>query len=37
MADATKKDFVDRLADELLVLQNKLDDSKEFAKILRMK
>lgn len=34
MADATKKNYVDRLADELLVLQKKLDDNKEFDKIL---
>lgn len=34
IADATKKSFVDSLAKDLLVLQKKLDDSKEFAKIL---
>ena len=34
MADATKKDFVNSLAKDLLVLQKKLDDNKEFAKIL---
>lgn len=34
MADATKKSFVDSLAKDLLVLQKKLDDNKEFAKIL---
>lgn len=34
MADATKKKFVDNLAEDLLVLQKKLDDNKEFAKIL---
>ena len=34
MADATKKDFVNSLAKDLLVLQKKLDDNREFAKIL---
>ena len=34
MADATKKDFVNSLAKDLLDLQKKLDDSREFAKIL---